>query len=320
MAPSADEYLPAASRSPAPAPAPASEPPARDAQGAALLSGRVCLVTGATSGIGRATAIGLARLGGNVVLLCRDGARAERACDEVRRESEGAGAGAGAGVSVVLVDLASFASIRAAAGEIARRFAAVHVLVNNAGVNLTRRAVSADGFEMTFAVNHLAPFLLTDLLLPLLRAGAPARIVNVTSKFERFGRIAFDDLQLARRYSATRAYNQSKLANVLFTYELARRLEGTGVTANCVHPGLVATRLMREWPAWMRALWGRFLLMPEKGAEGVVWLASTPAVEGVTGRYFEREGREARSSRRSYDGELRERLWRVSAEMTGVGG
>jgi NAD(P)-dependent dehydrogenase (short-subunit alcohol dehydrogenase family) len=274
----------------------------------------VCLVTGANSGIGKATAIGLARLGASVVLLCRDAGRGERACDEVRRESGGAEA------SLVLVDLASFASIRAAVAEVGRRFAAVHVLVNNAGVNLKRRAVSADGYEMTLAVNHLGPFLLTNLLLPLLRAGAPSRIVNVASKFERFGRIAFDDLQLTRRYSATRAYNQSKLANVLFTYELARRLEGTGVTVNCVHPGLVATELMREWPVWMRAAWGRLLLTPEEGARGVVWLASAPEVEGVTGRYFERVGRAARSSRRSYDEEVRERLWRVSVEMTGVEG
>src|ERR671935_479990 len=194
------------------------------------MRGRVCLITGANRGIGRATALELARLGATVVLLCRDAERCARAREEVRRES------GNDKVTTVALDLASLASVREAAAEVARRFAAVHVLVNNAGVNRVRRAVSADGFEMTFAVNHLGPFLLTNLLVPLLRAGAPARVVTVTSRFERWGRIHFDDLQLARRYGATRAYTQSKLANVLFTYELAERLRGSGVTANCVHP------------------------------------------------------------------------------------
>ncbi|MDQ3811383.1 MAG: SDR family oxidoreductase [Chloroflexota bacterium] len=276
------------------------------------MRGRVCLVTGATRGIGKATALGLARLGASVVLLARNAERGTRACDDVRRAS------GNANVSLVVADLASFASIRAAAANIAERYPAVHVLVNNAGVNLARRTVSADGFEMTFAINHLAPFLLTNLLLPVLRAGVPSRIVNVTSKFERFGRIRFNDLQATRRYGAFRAYTQSKLANVLFTYELAKRLEGTGITANCLHPGLVATDLMRDYPAWMRSLWERFLLTPEQGARTAVYLASAPAVSGVTGRYFEREGREARTSRRSYDVATRERLWCVSAALTGM--
>ena len=278
-----------------------------------LMRGRVCVVTGANRGIGKATALGLARLGATVVMLSRDAEAGARACDEVRRAS------GNADVSLVVVDLASFASIRAAAAELAARYPAVHVLVNNAGVNLARRAVSADGFEMTFAVNHLAPFLLTNLLLPLLRAGAPSRIINVTSSYERQGRIAFDDLQATRRYSGLRAYTQSKLANVLFTYELADRLQRTGITVNCVHPGLVATDLLRDRLWWSRPLWGKFLLTPDQGASTPVYLASSPAVSGVTGRYFVRGGREARSSRRSYDVEDRKRLWRVSVEITGVG-
>ena len=276
------------------------------------MRGRVCLVTGANRGIGKATALGLARLGATVVLLCRDTARGARALDEVRRES------GNDAVALVAIDLGSFRSIRAAADEIRSRYSAVHVLVNNAGVNLARRAVSEDGFEMTLAVNHLGPFLFTGLLLPLLRAGAPSRIVNVTSKFERLGRIDFDDLQTTRRYSAVRAYNRSKLANVLFTYELAERLQGTGITVNCVHPGLVATDLMRDWPRWMRSLWEPFLLTPERGARAVVYLASSPAVSGVTGRFFVGEGRPGRSSRRSHDVEARKRLWRVSEELTGI--
>lgn len=267
-------------------------------------------MTGANRGIGRATALGLARMGARVVMLARDAERGTRAREEVWRES------GSAEVSLVVCDLASLASVRRAAAEIAARHAALHVLVNNAGVNLARRAVSADGYEMTFAVNHLGPFLLTSLLLPLLRAGAPSRIVNVTSSFERWGRIRWDDLQSSRRYFGIRAYTQSKLATVMFTYELAERLTGTGVTANCVHPGLVATDLMRDLPRWMRAVYEPFLKSPEVGARGVVWLAAAPEVAGVTGRYFA-GGRERPSSRRSYDVEEQRRLWRASEEMTG---
>jgi NAD(P)-dependent dehydrogenase (short-subunit alcohol dehydrogenase family) len=178
-------------------------------------------------------------------------------------------------------------------------------------------------------VNHLGPFLLTNLLLPLLRRGAtgdppvrPSRVVTVASQFERFGRVAFDNLQGARRYVGLLAYTQSKLANVLFTYELAARLAGSGVTANCVDPGLVATDLLRDrpwWsPRWLRALWGATLLAPDEGARASVYAASAPELEGVTGRCVDRRGRLVRTSRRSYDVAARERLWRVSAELTGV--
>jgi retinol dehydrogenase-14 len=281
---------------------------------------RLCLVTGANRGIGWATALGLARRGATVVMLCRDAERCARACEEVRRQS------GNPNVSGVTIDLASLTSIRAAAAELARRYPAVHVLVNNAGVNLARPALSPDGIERTFAVNHLGPFLLTNLLLPLLRAGAPARVVSVTSWFERFGRIDFAALRTRqvvppRRYGALRAYTSSKLANVLFTYELAEQLAGTGVTANCVHPGLVATDLMRDWPRWMRRLWDRFLLTPEEGARPVIWLAAAPEAGGITGRCFgpARTGaRQIRSSPRSYDVAARRRLWQVSEELTGI--
>jgi len=274
------------------------------------MQGRVSVVTGANRGLGRAAALGLARLGGTVVLLARDRERGEHALHDVRRET------GNDQVSLELVDLASFASVRAVAARISERFPAVNVLVNNAGVNLFRRAVTRDGMEMTLAVNHLAPFLLTNLLLPALRAGAPSRVVHVTSRFERWGHVAFDDLQLTRGYTALRAYTQSKLATLLFTYALAARTRQLGITANAVHPGLVATDLMRDLPPWLRSLYEPFLLSPDVGARPLIALASSPSYEGVTGRYFEKE-RERQSSRRSYDQEAGERLWQVSEELTG---
>jgi NAD(P)-dependent dehydrogenase (short-subunit alcohol dehydrogenase family) len=278
------------------------------------MRGRVCLVTGANRGLGKATALALARQEATVVLLGRDAARLALAVDDITRAS------GNGDVSQIIVDLGSLSSVRAAAGEVARRFRAIHVLVNNAGVNLGRRVTSPDGFETTFAVNHLGPFLLTNLLLPLLRAGAPSRVVNVTSWFERLGRIDFDDLQAARkRYSALGAYYQSKLANALFTYELADRLAGTGVTVNCVDPGLAATDLLRDrlwWsPHWLQPLWRALLLSPERGARAAIRAASAPELEGVTGRCVGASGMK-QTSRRSHDPSTRKHLWEISRELT----
>jgi NAD(P)-dependent dehydrogenase (short-subunit alcohol dehydrogenase family) len=188
------------------------------------------------------------------------------------------------------------------------------VLVNNAGRASGRRMLSADGYEKTFAVNHLAPFLLTRELLPIIRGGAPSRIVNVASAAEAHGPIKFDDLQNERNYRGFAAYGMSKLANVLFTYELASRLEGTGVTANCLHPGTVATDLLRQIPRWLFAILSPFMITPAKGAEPMVFLASSPQVEGMSGGYFQK-GRAARSSKRSYDVDARKRLWDVSEQL-----
>jgi NAD(P)-dependent dehydrogenase (short-subunit alcohol dehydrogenase family) len=284
----------------------------------ARMGGRVCLVTGGNRGLGKATAIGLARQGAAVVLLSRDPARLAAATDDVQRAS------GNANVSSVVVDLGSLASVRTAADEIAGRFGAVHVLVNNAGVNLARRQVTSDGFETTFAVNHLGPFLLTHLLLSLLRAGAPSRVVNVTSWFERLGRIDFADLHAGRkRYNALAAYYQSKLANALFTYELAERLTGSGVTVNCVDPGLAATDLLRDrpwWsPRWLQPVWRSMLLSSERGARAAVRAASAPELATVTGRCFSGSG-VRRTSRRSRDLATRERLWVVSEQLTGLRG
>ncbi len=201
------------------------------------MNGRVCVVTGASSGIGRATARALARLGATLALVGRDRGRGEETVAALRAES------GSAAVALFLADLSSQAEIRRLGAELCDRYPAIHVLVNNAGVVNLRRSTTADGIETVFAVNHLAYFLLTHLLLARLRASAPARIVNVASDAHRFGRIDLDDLGHARRYRAMRVYGASKLANILFTYELARRLDGTGVTANCLHPGAVATRL-----------------------------------------------------------------------------
>ena len=284
------------------------------ARDGAPMRGRVCVVTGAARGIGRATAVGLARLGATVIVVVRDAARAGAVVAEMRRES------ASDAITAVVADLASQAAVRRAAAEIERRAAALHVLVHNAGVSLARRTVTEDGIEATLAVNHLAPFLLTKLLLPLLRASAPARGVTVTSEFERMGRIDFDDLQTARRYIGTRAYTQSKLANILFTHALAERLAGTGVTANCVEPGLVATDLLRDrwwWgPRWLQPVWRRVFRTPERAARGIVWLASSPDVERVSGQCF-KDARPVRTSARSRDRALAERLWEVSARLTG---
>jgi NAD(P)-dependent dehydrogenase (short-subunit alcohol dehydrogenase family) len=283
----------------------------------APMRGRVCLITGANRGLGKATALGLARQGATVVMLGRDPMRIALASDDVRRES------GNPDVSYLVVDLGSLASVRKAADEIAQRFDAIHVLVNNAGVNLARRVVSTDGLEMTLAVNHLGPFLLTNLLLPLLRAGAPSRVVNVTSWFERFGRIDFDDLHADRkRYGALAAYYQSKLANALFTYELAERLAGTGVTVNCVDPGLAATDLLRDrawWsPRWLQPLWRAFLSSPGRAARAAIYAGSASELAAATGQCFGVDGRARRTSRRSRDVAARKQLWDVSAGLTGL--
>ncbi|MDQ2931760.1 MAG: SDR family oxidoreductase [Gemmatimonadota bacterium] len=272
------------------------------------MTGRICVVTGATAGIGKATALALATMGATVIIVARNAAKSARTVDEIER------AVPGSTVDVVLADFASLDAVRAAAAEIAKRYGAVHVLVNNAGVASKDRLESVDGFELTFAVNHLASFLFTRELMPLLRAGAPSRIVNVASVAEKHGPIDFDDLQSTRGYRGFRVYGKSKLANILFTYELAARLTGSGVTANCVHPGAVATDMLKKLPWLLYTMISPFLLTPEQGAASQLYLASSPQVEGVSGGYFVK-GKAARSSERSYDVAARKRLWEVSEAM-----
>jgi retinol dehydrogenase 14 len=282
---------------------------------AGAMAGRTVLVTGGTGGIGKATAAGLCAMGARVAIVGRDHERAESAARELR-------ASGGAQVDVLVADLSSQREVRRLADDVMRTFDRIDVLVNNVGGYWNTRHVTADGLERTFAVNHLAPFLLTNLLLDRLKRSSPARVVTVSSGAQAMGRIAFADLQGERSYSGQRAYNQSKLANVLFTYELARRLRGSSVTANVLHPGVVRTAFGAEDPATAQRLLTRmarpFMKAPMKGAATSIYLASSPEVEGVTGRYFA-NARPKRSSTRSYDEVVAARLWQVSEELVGLG-
>lgn len=279
------------------------------------MHGKSVLVTGGTGGIGLATATGLAGLGARVGVVGRSAARGAVAADAVRRKVPSAQ------VDVFEADMSSQAQVRRLAAEVEKTYPRLDVLVNNVGGYWAHRHVTADGLEHTFALNHLAPFLLTHELRDLLVASAPARVVTVSSGAEAMGRIDFDDLQGERSYNGQRAYSQSKLANVLFTYELARRLEGTGVTATVLHPGVVRTAFGREdagrFMRLMFPLVTPFMKRPEQGAATSIYLASSPAVAGVTGAYFANR-RVKQSSKSSYDLDLARRLWEVSADLVGV--
>ncbi len=268
------------------------------------MNGKICLVTGATDGVGKVTARALAERGATVIGVGRDPAKIQAVLAEVGQTP--------GSLEFLTADLSSQAQIRALAEAFKSRYGQLHVLVNNAGALFTTYRESVDGIEMTFALNHLAYFLLTNLLLDRLTASAPARIVNVSSDAHQGSVINFDDLGHRRQYSGWSAYGASKLANILFTYELARRLDGTGVTVNAVHPGFVDTNFQRAAGLDMRGH-----LTPEEGADTQVWLATSPEVEGVTGRYFVRR-RDTRSSVASYDEATARRLWDVSAEMVGL--
>jgi retinol dehydrogenase-12 len=276
------------------------------------MSGEVCVVTGATSGIGRATAAALAGRGAQVVLVGRDRVRGEAAAAEVA-------AAGGPAPRLEIADLASMAQVR----SLAERLGAlerIDVLVNNAGLLAGERRVTADGLEEVFAVNHLAPFLLTNLLLGQLAAAGSGRVITVTSDAHAAGRLDLDDLQLEHGWQSWRAYANSKLANILFTRELARRLSGGAVTANCAHPGLVRTRFGREARLPMRAavtLARPFMLSPRRGARTIVYLATSPQVAGATGGYYVRSQLREPSPAARDDAAAR-RLWQLSEELAGL--
>ena len=279
------------------------------------MTGKTVLITGGTGGIGKAAAIGLASMGARVGITGRDRVRAEEAAAAIARES-------GAPVVDVFVgDMSSQAEVRRLADEILAAYPRLDVLLNNVGGFWAHRHVTADGLEHTFALNHLAPFLLTSLLLDRLIASAPARIVTVSSGAQSMGTIDFDDLMGEQAYSGSRAYNQSKLANVMFTYELAKRLEGTGVTATALHPGVTSTAFSAEDPAMglLVKVMRPFMRSPAKGADTAVYLASSADAEGISGKYFaDRKVKKSRDS--SYDTAITARLWQVSADLVGLPG
>ena len=262
------------------------------------------LVTGSTDGIGKQTALELARQGQRVLVHGRDREKAAAAAREISRLS------GSSQVEWVAADLACLDEVRGLAREVQERLPRLEVLINNAGIVATRLAHSRDGFELTLAVNHLAPFLLTNLLLELLKASAPARIINVSSMIHA-SRIDFDNLQAEKRYHPQSAYSLSKLGNVLFTYKLADLLAGSGVTANCLHPGVINTKLFR-------AAWGGGGASPEEGARTSVYLALAPELDGATGKYF-MNMKETSSAPVSYDRAIQDKLWEISARLVGLG-
>jgi retinol dehydrogenase 14 len=284
------------------------------------MAGKTVLVTGGSSGIGKATALGLATMGGHLAIAGRDRERTESAAREIR-------AAGGGPVDVLVADLSSQTEVRRLADEALQRLPRIDVLVNNVGGYWRSRHVTADGLERTFALNHLAPFLLTHLLLDRLRHSSPARVVTVSSHAEASGRIDFGDLQGERDYSGGKAYSQSKLANIIFTYELARRLQARPlldqavVTANAVHPGVVSTSFGAEDPATIQRLFipllRHLMKAPAEGAATSIYVASAPHLERVTGRYFT-NSKPRKSSQRSYDEDVAARLWHISADLVHV--
>jgi NAD(P)-dependent dehydrogenase (short-subunit alcohol dehydrogenase family) len=276
------------------------------------MNGKVCVVTGATSGIGKAAASALARLGAQVVLVGRDRDRAAATLKEVEALSS-------APPRLEIADLTSLAQVRELAGRLGE-LDRVDVLINNAGLIVGERRTTPDGFEHMFAVNHLAPFLLTNLMLPKLQASAPARVITVTSDAHEAARFDLDDMQLTQNWSSWRAYSNSKLANILFTRELARRLDGTNVTANCAHPGFVRSGFGREGSRILRLgvrISRPFQLTPERGADTIVYLASSPEVAGASGGYYVKRKLEE-PSKAAREDEAARRLWEQSEELTGL--
>src|SRR5258708_11954878 len=276
------------------------------------MNGKICLVTGATNGIGKVVAQALAQMGVTVIIVGRNAEKCAAVVSEIRQAT------GNQKVEALIADLSVMADVRRLADQFKAKYSKLDVLINNAGGIYWNRHVTPDGFELTFALNHLSYFLLTDLLLDTLKASAPARIVNVSSDAHKGAHLNFDDLQSERNYSALPVYSRSKLANVVFTYELARRLSGTGVTANVLHPGLVRTGFGHNLGAIPSAIYGLFqrfvAISAEQGAQTSIYLATSPEVENITGKYFEKS-KAVPSSPASYDESSWTRLWEASEKM-----
>lgn len=279
------------------------------------MTGKICIVTGSNSGIGKETALALAEMGAKVVMIVRNPNAGEKARREIIDQS------GNEDVDMLIADLSSMDQVRRVAREFKEKYKRLDVLVNNAGGINNEYHTSVDGNEMTFAVNYLAPFLLSHELLDILKESAPSRIINVSSGAHTMGKIDFDNLQSEKKYSSFRAYGNAKLMLVMSTYELARRLEGTGVTANVLHPGVVHTNFGRSDGGRVRkAMYKAFSVFaksPKKGAETSVYLATSPEVNSVSGKYFS-NSKEKRSSKISYDLELQQRLWKKTEEILGI--
>ena len=278
------------------------------------MNGKTVLITGASAGIGLQSAIGLAKLGAEVVMVGRDEGRTAQAAELVKSQT------GNQAISYLLADLSSLKDVRKLAGEFKGKYKKLDVLLNNAGAVFLRRHVSVDGYEMSVALNHLNYFLLTSLLLDMIKAGPSGRVVNVASRAHYGGHVNFDYLQSQHGYNGMRVYGMSKLMNVLFTYELAQRLQGTNVTANCLHPGFVASNFAGN-NGWFVRLAMRFMagrISVEDGAKCSIYLASSPDVQGVSGKYFNYDMKEARSSDESYDEAVAKRLWDVSEQLVSV--
>jgi NAD(P)-dependent dehydrogenase (short-subunit alcohol dehydrogenase family) len=281
------------------------------------MQGKICVVTGASNGIGKETARALASHGAQVVMVCRDRDKGEAVRSAILAEVPGAS------VDLMIADLSSQASVRQAAADIVARYPAIHVLVNNVGIAIDYRTVSVDGVELVLATNHLGPFLFTHLLGDALAAAAPSRVINVASELEKRGRIHWDDLEFEHTsFGAIKVYSQSKLMNVMFTYELARRWKDRGITVNCLHPGVINTGLGNGARnpivrGLLKAVQQLFFKNPEKGAEGSVYLATSPEVEGKTGGFYV-DKKLAKSNPISYDQEALARLWRTSEQYVGL--
>jgi retinol dehydrogenase 14 len=278
------------------------------------MAGKVVLITGATSGIGRETSIGLAKLGAQVVMLVRNEEKGAAMVREIKKRTGNDQS------SIILCDLASFSSVRRAAQEFRSKNQRLDVLIDNAGLIIGKRRVTVDGLEQTFQVNHLSHFLLTNLLLDVLKESAPSRIVVVSSKAHEGAHLDFDDLMVNKDYSAFKAYGRSKLANILFCFELARRLEGSGVTANCLHPGVIRTHFGRGLGgmAEIYPILYPFMKSPRTGAITSIYLASSPEVSNTSGKYF--SGKKVQeSSKESMDKDMARRLWDESEKLTGLG-